>query len=282
MSQDQITSPTGSAAAGVCMPPRQNWPLTEIETPQFAAVALQAFALEANESMRSREEQKFFDWSVGILEDSGIVGILRNDYVYQATTLQGEVHTGAGRPYSVTLSRTSVVFDDEETASGPIQFTGSVLDTEGEDLEANQVGRTFDAARRQSTLLRAWKDCTSMRSAGSVIFKDLRVLFDNSEFAMEVESDLGEFTVSIRRTANAEVFRYSLTDASTPIVHSPRVADALLSDAAEEAGGVPEPASVLCAMIAAAEMAQRDPEWLAAAARRRSGRPQSKVWLLSG
>jgi hypothetical protein len=233
----------------------------------------QALALETNESLRSREEQKFFDWSVGILEDAGIVGTLKNDYVYQATTLHGEIDTGAGRPYSVTLSRTSVEFDDGETAEGPIQFTGAVLETEGEDLEANQVGRAFDSARRQSALLRAWKDCTSMRSAGSVIFKDLCILFNDSEFAMGVESDLGEFNVTIRRTANAEVFRYSLTDAGTPIVHSPRVADALLCDTAEEAGGVPEPAAILCAMIGAAEMAQRDPEWLAASARRRTRRP---------
>lgn len=272
MGLEQISSPTGSAAAGVCRPPRQIWPLTELENPRFAAAASQAFALETNEGLRSREEQKFFDWSIGILEDAGIVGILRNDYVYKASTLHGDIHTGAGRSYSVTLSRTSVEFDDGETATGPIQFAGAVLETEGEDLEANQVGRAFDAARRQSALLRAWKDCTSMRSAGSVIFKDLRILFNDSEFAMDVESDLGEFTVTIRRTANADVFRYSLTDASTPIVHSPRVADALLSDTAEEAGGVPEPASILCAMIGAAEIAQRDPEWLAANARRRTRR----------
>lgn len=236
-------------------------------------MAAQAFALETNESLRSREEQKFFDWSIGILEDAGIVGVLRNDYVYQASTLHGEIHTGAGRPYSVTLSRTSVDFDDGETAEGPIQFTDAMLETEGEDLEANQVGRAFDSARRQSALLRAWKDCTSMRSTYSVIFKDLRVLFNDSEFAMDVETDLGEFTVTIRRTPNAEVFRYSLADAATPILHSPRVADALLCDTAEEAGGVPEPAEILCAMIGAVEMARRDPEWLAASMRRRTRRP---------
>ena len=112
-----------------------------------------------------------------------------------------------------------------------------------------------------------------MRNTYTVIFRDLRILFNDSEFAMDVETDLGEFTVTIRRTPNAEVFRYSLTDAASPILHSPRVADALLCDTAEEAGGFPEPASILCAMIGAAEMAQRDPEWLAASTRRRTRRP---------
>jgi hypothetical protein len=245
------------------------WSLPEVEPSPLTAVAPRTFALETYENLRSREEQKFFDWSIGILEDAGIVGVLKNDYVYQATTLQGEIDTGAGRPYSVTLSRTSVDFDDGGTGRRPIQFTGAMVETEGEELEANQVGGAFDSARRQSALTRAWKDCTSMTGTHSIIFKDLRILFSDSEFAMEMETDLGELSVNIRRTSTAGLFKYSLTNAEVPIVYSPRVADALLCDAAEEAGGHPEPATILCAMIGAAELARRDPEWLAAAARRR-------------
>lgn len=43
-----------------------------------------------------------------------------------------------------------------------------------------------------------------------------------------------------------------------------RVADALLCDVGEEAGEIPSPSTLICAMICAADMVQMDPEWLAA------------------
>lgn len=272
MTPGQILPPVGSAISGVYVPPAYLWTLPAAEPLSETVGTVQGFSVEAYESLRSREEQKFFDWSIGILGDAGVTGVLKNDYVYQASTLQGELHTGAGRQYSLALSKTSVDFDGGETAAGPIQFTGSMLETDGEELEANQVGRAFVTARRQSALLRTWKNCTPMRSTASVILKDLRTLSKNTEFAMDVETDLAEFAVTIRRTPNAGVFRYSLTDAATPVMASPRVADAVLCDAAEEAGGIPEPASILFAMISAIEFAQRDAEWLAASSRQRMRR----------
>lgn len=226
------------------------------------------FTIETDEGLRTREERRFFDWAVGILEDAGVRGTLKNDYVYQATSLHGEIHTGPGKPYTVTLSRTSVEFDDGGVEEAPINFAGATVETDGDDLEADQVGNAFDAARRQSAFIRAWKDCTFMRSSPAILFKELRILFGETEFAMDVETDLGEFTITIRRTSDPNTFRYSLTDAENPIVYSPRVADALLSDAAEDAGGAPEPATILAAMVGAAELARRDPEWLAASKRR--------------
>lgn len=264
MTTGQILPPVGSAVSGLYVLPPLLWACPEAEPLSETTGAVQGFSVETYESLRSREELEFFDWSIGILGDAGIAGVLKNDYVYQASTLQGEIHTGAGRAYSLALSKTSVDFGEDENTGEPLRFTGSMLETDGEELEANQIGRAFNAARRQSALLRAWRDCTSMKSTHSIILKDLRTLFSNSEFAMDMETDLAEFTVTIRRTTAAGVFRYTLTDAATSIMTSPRVADAVLCDAAEEAGGDPEPASILFAIISAIELAQRDAEWLAA------------------
>lgn len=255
------------------MAPPGLFPLPEAEPTWLSSSALKALTLEDDESLRTREEQKFFDWSIGILEDAGVVGVLKNDYVYQSTMLHGEIHVGAGTPYFVTLSRTSVEFDDRQTGgNGPVQFTGARVETEGEDLEAQQVGRAFDCVCWQSALTRAWNDSTSMGSNHAVIFKDLRLLSSEGEIAMDVETDLCQFTVSMHRTSKSGVFLYSLTDADTPIVQSPRVADALLSDVAEDAGGDPQPAAILGAMTTAIGLARIDAEWMAAEARRRTRR----------
>jgi len=273
MANDQDLPPVGSAVAGVFVAHPSLRTLPRAEPAFLKSVAPEHLTVDADESLRTREERRFFDWGVGILDDAGICGVLKNDYIYQATTLHGEIHTGAGRPYTVTLSRTSVEFEECGNEEPPLHFDGGSFETGGDDLEASQVRSAFDAARRQSALIRAWKDCTAMRSTHSILFKELRILFGEPEFAMDVETDLGEFTVTIRRTPNPDVFRYSLTDAETPIVNSPRVADALLSDAAEEAGGDPEPAAILGAMIRATWLARQDPEWLGV--QRRSGTTRS-------
>jgi hypothetical protein len=271
MTMGQELPSVGSAVEGLFVASPALFALSEAETVGLSSAGPGAFILEQDESLRTREEQRFFDWSIGLLEDAGVVGILKNDYVYQSTTLHGEIH-GGGKPYSLTLSRTSVEFDAGQTYDLPIQFTGAAVETEGEDLEAHEVRSAFDSVCRQSALTRGWKDCTSMSSNHSIIFKDLRILYSESEIALDVEADLCQFTVSVHRTSATGVFRYSLTDADAPIVHSPRVADALLSDVAEDAGGDPQPSTILAAMIGAAGLARIDPEWLAAKARRRTHR----------
>lgn len=272
MTMGQDLPRAGSAVAGVFVAPPALYALSEAEPVGLSSAGPEAFILEQDESLRTREEQRFFDWSIGLLEDAGVVGILKNDYVYQSTTLHGEIHAGGGKPYSLTLSRTSVEFDAGDKDDHPIQFTGAAVETEGEDLEAHEVRSAFDSICRQSALTRGWKDCTSMSSNHSIIFKDLRVLYSESEIALDMEAALCQFTVSVYRTSETGVFRYSLTDADAPIVHSPRVADALLSDVAEDAGGDPQASTILGGVIGAAGLARIDPEWLAAKARRRTHR----------
>lgn len=269
MSPGKKLPPVGSAVAGVCVPPPRPSVLPDVQQSLQADVGSQAFSLETYETFSRRDEQCFFDWGIGILEDAGVVGVRKNDYLCLSWTLRGEIDTGVGKPYSLALTRSSVGFGFGEPKSNSIQFADVMFETGGEAIEAKQIGDAFDCIRRQSAFLRAWKDCTSMMSTPSTIFKDLRILFDGSEIEMEVETDLGEFTVSVRRSTDWDVFQYSLTDAQLPIAYSARVADALLCDAAEDAGGVPDPSEVVCAMIGAAEMARSDPEWLAPGVRRR-------------
>lgn len=263
MSKAEQCPPTGTATGGVFRPDPRLWTIPEVELP-LASKAEQSLALESCDSLRSRDEQRFFDWCIGVMEDAGVVGTLGNDYVYQSSSLHGEIYPSAGSPYLLTLTRTSVEFDIPESKRAPIQFDPAIFETHGEELEANQVSATFNMIRRQAALLRAWKDCTSMASNQSVIFKNLRMPLGDSELAMDVESPSAEFTIVVGRLPNRGTFNYSLTDAESPIMYSPRVVDALLSDAAEDAGGVPEPASVVLAMIRSAWLARRDPEWLAA------------------
>lgn len=261
--------PTGMAAGGVCRPDPRLWTLSEVE-PSLASMAEKSLALESYDSLRSLDEQRFFDWCIGIMEDAGVVGTLRNDYVYQFSSLHGELHPSAGSPYILVLTRTSVEFDIPESKDAPIKFDPAIFETDGEELEANQVRAAFNMIRRQAALLRAWKDSTSMVSNQNVIFKNLRMPLSDSELAMDVETPFAEFTIVVRRMPIRRAFNYSLTGAENPIVYSPRVVDALLSDAADDAGGVPEPATVVLAMIGTAWLARRDTEWLAAGAGRNS------------
>ena len=230
----------------------------------------QELTIEEVDSLRSRKEQRFYDWSVGVLEDAGVVGILKNDFVYHSSALHGDIDTRAGRPYSFALTKTSVEFYPGESDAAPIAFTGSSIDTDGDEIEASQVRSAFQAARRQSALIRAWKHSTSMAGMPSVQFKNLHVL--PNQVAMEVETELLDFTVAVHRTATPGIFRYLLT-AELPLVSSARVADAILSDVAEEAGGVPAPFSLIHSMIIAAEAVRGDPEWVAAEYPMRPRRP---------
>lgn len=88
----------GSARAGVCLPPQKLWRVPDVEPSFLASDIPHAFVLESYESLGSRDEQQFFDWSIGILEDAGVVGVLKNEYVYQAAILHGEIQVGAGAP----------------------------------------------------------------------------------------------------------------------------------------------------------------------------------------
>jgi hypothetical protein len=103
MTKDRDLPPVGSAVAGVFVAHPSLRALPELALVSFARATSESFTLEVDDSLRTREERRFFDWSVGILEGAGVRGILKNDYVYQATTLHGEIHTGAGTPYIVTL-----------------------------------------------------------------------------------------------------------------------------------------------------------------------------------
>lgn len=269
MSPGRILPRIGSARAGVCLPPQKLWRLPDVEPSFLASGIPQTFALESYEGLRSRDEQKFFDWSIGILEDAGVVGVLKNEYIYQAASLHGEIQVGAGAPYSIELSKTSVDFRQGDDINAPIQFTTGPVGSEGEDIEAHEIRSSFESVCQQAALQRAWKFCTAMTSTHSVVFRDLRLLFGGSEFGMDVETDFGEFTVTVNKWSRPGAFGYSLSNAQAQIVYSQRVADALLCDAAEAAGGVPDPARIVFAMIGAVERARRDPEWLAAAARTR-------------
>ncbi|MDQ0679671.1 hypothetical protein QFZ30_003053 [Arthrobacter pascens] len=262
MASLQNLPPTGIAVEGQCVPPPSLWVPSAYRSASRRGSTSAVFAVDSEESFVSPQEQRFFDWGIGILEDAGIVGLMKHEYLYRATALHAEIHNEGGWVFSVSLTRTSVGFHHGSIhghpESGPIHYSGSEIETGGEDLEASQVRKAYCDFRRQSALLRAWNATTHLASTSFVGLRDLRLLVNDTQIAMEVETSLGECTVTIDRTSKSGVFRYTLANEEHSTVHTARVADALLSDAAEDVGGHPEPSSILFAMIGAAVLAQRD------------------------
>ena len=178
-------------------------------------------------------------------------------------SLQGEIDTGAGPAYVVALTKRSVEFSFGRSETFPIGFESVVLEAGLNHIEASQVGRAFDCIRRNSAYLRAWRRSTTIATRGSTAFRDFRIV-NGAEIAMELETDSGDFAISVRPAMKFGVFEYSVTDTVLQLQCSSRVADAVLSDAAEEVGAVPDPSSIVSAMILAAETARSDREWIAA------------------
>jgi hypothetical protein len=207
------------------------------------------------------DEQKFYDWCIDLLEDSGVVGELKNERLYLGTALSGQLAVG-GESYYFELSRTSVHFASGNRSHPPIRFSGASVETEGSDIEASQVGKAFDSIRRQAILNRVWASFTSLGSNPVVGISDFRLGEGRSLASMEIETTLGECTVSIRRGLQADAFRYSVFHAAGSAELSPRIADALLADVAEDLGASPVPESILDPMIGVAERARSDNEWL--------------------
>ena len=230
---------------------------------------LDEFRIEDSDSLRTREEHEFYDWCVGLLEDAGIVGTLKNDYVYKASAVHGEIHLESGASYRMKLSKSSVEFEPSQPDSPSIAFADAAVETDGNELEANQVARAFRAVRRETALSRAWQASTSIASNPMFTFQNLRVLSREGEVAMDIEVDEAKFTVVVRRTNSPGIFSYGVSS-NIAILNSFRVLDAVLSDIAAEGGYTPNPSALISAMITTAEGVQKDPEWAAAGVHRRT------------
>lgn len=228
---------------------------------------LEEFRVESFDSLKTREEHEFYDWCVGLLEDAGVVGTLKNDYIYKASVFHGEIHLESGASYLMKLSNSSVEFEPAQPDSPSIHFADAVVETDGDELEASQVAWAFRAVRRETALLRAWKASTSIACSPTFTFQDLRVLYREGEIAMDVEVDDAKFTVVVRRTKAPGIFCYDVSS-SMAILNSIRVLDAVLSDIAVEGGYTPTPSALISAMITTADSVHQDPEWAAAGVQR--------------
>lgn len=251
----------GSAIAGVYMPPSSQPTGIEISG-SHKTDAPQSMTLEFDETLLNNKEQRFYDWAIGTLEDAGVAGVLKNVNLYAGTTLQGEIDAGLNPAYWFALTRTTAEFGLIEGDTTPLAFQAVVVDTRGDDIEAGQVRRAFNQIRGQSAYLRAWKESTSLATSGSTVFREF-CLLNGSETELTLENEFGEYTVRLRLTVKHNAFAYSVTDNRLGLECTPRVADALLSDAADETGADPVPASIVCAMIRVGDVARSDPEWVA-------------------
>lgn len=252
----------GKAIAGTYIPaPNQSTIARTSNSPGFRAT--RGMTLDVVETFLNREEQRLYDWVIGIMEDAGVVGVLKNVNLYSGSTLQGEIDTGVNPGYWFALSRTSAEFGLLEGVTTPLAFETVTVETSGDDIEAGQVRRAFNLVRCQSAYLRSWRESTSLATLGSTAFRQFRLL-NGSEMEMILENDFGEYTVRVRATVKQTAFEYSVIDNRLGLQCTPRVADALLSDAADDTGADPDPASIVCAMTRVADLARSDIEWLAA------------------
>ena len=244
------------AVAGEYLPP-SCFPTSSGPTgwPQSSAPA--ALVVEDYQHFIRQAEQKFYDWCIDLLDDSGVVGVLNNERLYLDSALSGQLHVG-DEFYYFELSRTSVNFASEKPRNPPIRFSEVSVETEGTEIEATQVGKAFVSIRRQSILNRVWASVTSLASRPAVAISDFRLGGHRALALMEIETSLGECTVSLRSGPQAETFRYSVFQTRTSAELSPRIADAVLADVAEDLGVPPLPESILDAMIGVAERVRTD------------------------
>lgn len=228
-------------------------------------MASEEFSLESYETFLNRDEQAFYDWGIGILEDAGVVGVLKNKTVYLGNSLQGEIETSVGPAYVFALTKRSVEFSLGRCEAFPIGYEDVVLETGLNRIEASQVSYAFDSIRRNSAYLRAWTQSTAIATRGSTAFSNFRIA-SGAEIALEFETDSGNFTIRVRPTMKCGVYKYSVTDIRLQLQCSTRIADAVLSDAAEEVGAVPSPLSIVSGMVLSAEKVRSYPEWIASSA----------------
>ena len=253
------------AVAGEYLGPRNLKTFPAAEGSPRSLAPTTALTVEDYQQFIRPDEQKFYDWCIGLLEDSGVVGELKNERLYLDSALSGQLAVG-GESYQFELSRSSVHFADEHRSHPLIRFSGASIETEGRDIEANQVGKAFDSIRQQAILNRIWASCTSLSSSPAVGISNFRLGEGRSLASMELETSLGECTVSVRRSVHADAFRYSVFHVAGSAELSSRVADAILADVAEDLGASPVPESILDAMIEVADRTRSDQEWLSVAA----------------
>lgn len=250
---------SGQAAYGKYLPAHRLLRREPLCSPEQSSPP--ALELEDCQTFISHDEQHFYDWCLGILEDSGVTGILKNERLYLASECHAELDVG-DTTYEVELSQTFINFAHKDMGELRLLFPDTGATTDGETLETSHVRQAFDAIRRQSVLNRFWAASTDLVSAPAVGIGNLRLDDRRALVAMDVESGMGECTVRISRGTDVKSFRYSVTEAVRSMQFSPRIADALLSDVADELGGCPQPETLLNAMMGTYTRAQNDHEWL--------------------
>jgi hypothetical protein len=260
MNQAHTRFSLGTAFRGVCVNPPTS--LSPVRAPSVRDQAsLQELSIKSYETYLNPAEQRFYDWSIGILEDGGVVGSLEVGDVYLSSSFQAQIYTGAMPLYTASLTRTCVEFAHLLTDPLPIQFEAVFVDNDEEVIEATQVGRAFRTIRRQSAYLRAWKESTQLASTSSTLLSDLRIVDSRIELDMEV-LEAGQFTVAVCPTARSGMYEYYVRDNDSQYLCSPSIADVILNSAAKGLKARCDPSTIVCAMIRAGETLPFDCEWV--------------------
>lgn len=248
----------GTAFRGVCVnPPASLSPVGAHSVSDYAS--LQELSIKSYETFLNPTEQRFYDWSIGILEDGGVVGSLEVGDVYLSSSFQAQINTGTMPLYVVSLTRTSVEFGLLLADPLPIQFGAVYVDNDEDLIEATQVGRVFKTIRRQSAYLRAWKESTQLASTSSTFLSDLRISDSGIELDMEVV-ETGQFTATVCPTPRCGVYEYYVQDNDSQDLCSPSLGDAILNSAAKGLKARCGPSTIVCAMIRAGETLPYDYE----------------------
>lgn len=91
----------GTASEGVCTTP-DVWISPVAPASMSEDVVSQKLSLETCETYLNPVEQRFYDWSIGKLEDAGVVGALEAGDVYLGASFRGRIYTGVMPTDTVT------------------------------------------------------------------------------------------------------------------------------------------------------------------------------------
>jgi hypothetical protein len=191
----------------------------------------------------------------GLLLDTTISGVIRKEYLYLASSLNGEILTDDGTVYDFSVSDTFVSFTSQGADDG-LQTEG-FIETDGDQLESSQISKLFHQVSGELVLKDAWSSHSGLSAVAGVTFGTIEMAneYGVTTVSVPVETRFGEWSIELRGQPGTESLSYSLTDLDRNLALTRRTADAVLSDIAEGCGRNPDPAQVLEAMVAVASAA---------------------------
>ncbi|HEX9226068.1 MAG TPA: hypothetical protein VF885_05375 [Arthrobacter sp.] len=246
----------GTAEGGVFFPSLRPV-IPEIHPLNRSTAPRDGLRLDDPQQLLSDAERGAYGHLTGLLLDTNISGLIRNEYLYLSSSLIGEILSGDGSVYDFTISDTFISFTSRATTEGG--HAEGFLETDGEPLESSEIGKLFHRIRQEVNLKESWRASSGLDVSTDITFGAVDVTHEGMGqlVSLPVETRFGEWAIELQGFAGGETLTYSLRDLDRDVTMTRRTADAILSDIAEGCGKAPDPAEVLEAMLRVAVAASQ-------------------------